>query len=111
MSKPKFQIRQGPNNWRSENRHANRNTHPSRRQKNPLDRNERVSKCESIYHWQQDCPEQQNDTDMVHEIVLHNKNGERGQLKNLDKVKRVVRSTPAAETLASADEADTALYL
>lgn len=48
---------------------------------------------------------------MVHEIVLHNKNGERGQLKNLDKVKRVVRSTPAAETLASADGADTALYL
>jgi len=50
--------------------------------KNPLDRNGRVSRCaicESIYHWQQDYPNKQNDTYMVHEIVLHNEKHEPGQ--------------------------------
>ena len=38
---------------------------------------------ESVYHWQQDCPEKQNDTYMVHEIVLYNENNESGRLKHL----------------------------
>ena len=73
-------------NWRSDNNKPGKNIDGSRKPKNPLDRNGRVSKCaicESIFHWQQDCPDKQNDTYMVHEIVLHNDNEEPGQLKNL----------------------------
>ena len=45
--------------------------------KNPIDRNGRISRCsicESVNHWQQECPDNSNkgnDTYIVHEIILH----------------------------------------
>ncbi|XP_066913250.1 uncharacterized protein [Clytia hemisphaerica] len=75
------------NNWRQEKPAVRTKADYSRKPgKNPLDKNGRVSRCvicESVYHWQQDCPEKQNDTYMVHEIVLHNESNKPGQLKHL----------------------------
>ena len=75
------------NNWHQDKPTGRNKPDNSRRTtKNPLDRNGRVSRraiYESIYHWQQDCPEKQNDMYMVHEIVLQNENHEPGQLKHL----------------------------
>lgn len=54
--------------------------------KNPLDKNGRVTRCticDSVNHWQQDCPDKGNGTYIVHEIVLHNKQDEPGNLRHL----------------------------
>ena len=70
-------------NWR-------RKEPSTRSSHNPVDRNGRVTKCaicESIFHWQQDCPEKHNqgsETYIVHEIVMHhNEQSNPEQLKCL----------------------------
>ena len=56
---------------------------------NPLDRYGRVTRCsicDSIIHWQQNCPDRNstnNETYVVHEIVLHNVDDSEIDLRNL----------------------------
>ena len=89
-------VKQKPGNWRQDRERTGWNgTDASKfsnnkdrgKAKNPLDRNGRISRCaicESINHWQQECPDKQNDTlYTVHEIVLHNDNNYPDNLKNL----------------------------
>ena len=77
-------------NYRTEqtNKSDNRARAPEKG-KNPLDRFGRVTRCsicDSINHWQQDCPDRNsasNETYVVHEIVLHNVDDSAVNLRNL----------------------------
>jgi len=77
-------------NYRSNQLRKTERTHvPEKKAKNPLDRFGRITRCsicDSINHWQQDCPDRNstsNETYVVHEIVLHNVDDSVVDLKSL----------------------------
>ena len=76
-------------NYRTEQSIKSERTRTQDKGKNPLDKFGRVTRCsvcDSINHWQQDCPDRNstnNETYIVHEIILHNVDDSEVNLRNL----------------------------